>query len=154
MKRLNLKNLNILLTISIASVALYSFVNGSGCNYKVNIIDSLNPNHKIKMTCYRGDFVALHTLKYGDGDAIAKWKVTGKQFNLSNQLIYFIETRKPLIKPNYENELDDSIQLSKEHRLLFYAYKLNDNTLTIYEDFPKSKILTTTFTGRLSQWNN
>lgn len=147
-----MKRINLSLTILITSVTFYSFINGSGCNYKVNIIDSVNPDHKIKMTCYRGDFVALHTLKYGDN--IAKWKVTGKQFNLSNQLIYFIETRTPLIEPNYKNKLDDTIQMSKEHRLLFYAYKLDDDNLTIYEDFPEIKTLTAKFTGQLSQWNN
>ncbi|WP_122032611.1 hypothetical protein [Aliivibrio sp. EL58] len=147
-----MKRINLTLATLITTITLYSFVNGSGCNYKVNIIDSVNPNHKIKMTCYRGDFVALHTLKYGDN--IAKWKVTGKQFNLSNQLIYFIETRTPLIEPNYKNKLDDTIQMSKEHRLLFYAYKLDGDNLTIYEDFPEVKTLTTNFTGQMSQWNN
>jgi len=127
-----MKRINISLSIFITSVSFYAFINGSGCNYKINIIDSINPGHKIKMTCYRGDFVALHTLKYSEG--IAKWKVTGKQFNLSNQLIYFIETRTPLIEPNYKNKLDDTIQMSKEHRLLFYAYKLDGDDLTIYED--------------------
>lgn len=147
-----MKRINLTLATLITTIILYSFVNGSGCNYNVNIIDSVNPNHKIKMTCYRGDFVALYTLKYRDN--IAKWKVTGKQFNLSNQLIYFIETRTPLIEPNYKNKLDDTIQMSKEHRLLFYAYKLDGDNLTIYEDFPEVKTLTTNFTGQMSQWNN
>ena len=147
-----MKIINILLIIFITSVVFYSFINGSGCKYKINIIDSINPAQKIKMTCYRGDFVALYTLKYGEN--IAKWRVTGKQFNLSNQLIYLIESRTPLIEPNYKNKLDDTIQMSKEHRLLFYAYKLDGDDLTIYKDFPEIKTITTKFTGQLSQWNN
>lgn len=152
MKIFNLKNLNILLSITIFIFILYSFVNGIGCNYNVNIIDSINPNHIIKITCYRGDFVAIHTLK--NGAEIAKWKVIGTQFNISNQLIFFIKSRTPLIEPNYLNKLDDFIQISKEHKFLFYAYKLEGDNLTIYENFPEVKMLTTEFTGKLSQWNN
>ncbi|MBP3139889.1 hypothetical protein ACTFQF_21155 [Aliivibrio fischeri] len=152
MNKLSLIKINIFIAAIMLLLISISFVNGTGCNYKMNLIDSKNPNFQIKMTCFKGNYVALQTLKYGD--STSKWKITARQFNLFNQVILYINKRSPLVKPTYNNKLDDYNQLVFDQRLLFYAYKIDKkkNTITVYEDFPERRAITTEFTGKISQW--
>ncbi len=152
MNNLSLTKINIFITAIILLLIAISFVNGTGCNYKMNLIDNQNPNFQIKMTCFKGNYVALQTLKYGDNTA--KWKITARQFNLFNQVILYITKRRPLVKPTYNNKLDDYNQLVFDQRLIFYAYKIDKdkNIITVYEDFPERRAITTEFTGKISQW--
>ena len=152
MNNLSLTKINICITVILLLLISTSFINGTGCNYKMNLIDNKNPNFKIKMTCFKGNYVALQTLKYGD--STAKWKITARQFNLFNQVILYIKKRTPLVKPTYNNKLDDYNQLVLDQRLLFYAYKIDKkkNIITVYEDFPEKKAITTEFKGKIGQW--
>lgn len=140
----------ILLSVSIISLTVIGFLNGTTCRYSLNIKDN---GRDTFLTCFRGKVIALHSQHDQAGNLLSKWKVEARQFRLGQQQIYFVYSREAVVDDTREDSNDHFNRISSGYRFLFYKFIRDKDDVYILENFPNFNIHKGTLKGKLDLWD-
>lgn len=141
----------LVLTLLFFTLYFYAFLNGSSCNYSMNINNEMKNTF---LTCYRGKVVALHVKKDSEGNYLSQWKVEARQFKFSSQVIYFVYSRELIIDDNIEDSNDLYNKVSSGYRFLFYNTIRKGNKIYIFQTFPEVSVIEAKINGFMDFWES
>ncbi|NPD10349.1 hypothetical protein HLM86_016570 [Vibrio ostreicida] len=133
-------------------ISTYSFLNGSTCNYSIDL-HVPDDERDVLLTCYRGKVVVLESQQDEQGKLISKWKIEARQLRIGDQMIYFVYSRIPLINSSEYNATDRFNQISSGYRFLFYRFVRQGNDLYIFQAFPRYFVHKGKIEGKLGLWD-
>lgn len=121
------------------SFIFYGIVNGYGCKYELEI--NVEEDRVSFVKCYGGKLSMLHYGKNDNHELVTAWKVTGRQLNFGNQLLFFITDRKKIEGNLISNSTDRYNYLSSRNYLFFYYVVIDKDDVYVFDDFYANKLI-------------